>query len=57
LPADLPADATVLAQPLDADSAFAAVVARYAVELDGGTEPGAAFAAASRAVGWEPVED
>jgi hypothetical protein len=55
-PADLPADATVLAQPPDADSAFAAVVARYAVELDRGTEPGAAFAAASRAVGWEPVE-
>ena len=56
LPDALPADATVLAQPGDADSAFAAVVARYAVELDRGTEPGAAFAAASAAVGWQPVE-
>jgi hypothetical protein len=52
----LPPDATVLAQPLEADTAFAAVVARYAVELDRGTEPGAAFAAASSAVGWQPVE-
>jgi hypothetical protein len=52
----LPPDATLLAQPLEADTAFAAVVARYAVELDRGTEPGAAFAAASSAVGWRPVE-
>ena len=52
----LPEDATVLAQPPAPDAAFAAVVARYAVELDRGSEPGAAFATASAAVGWQPVE-
>ena len=52
----LPADATVLAQPPAPDAAFAAVVARYAVELDFGSEPSAAFATASTAVGWQPVK-
>jgi hypothetical protein len=52
----VPADATVLAQPPAPDAAFAAVVARYAVELDRGSEPGTAFATASAAVGWQPVE-
>ena len=55
-PADLPADATVLEQPGDADAAFAAVVARYAVELDRGTDPAAAFATASAGAGWDSVE-
>ena len=52
----LPEDATLLAKPVDPEAAFADVVARYAVELDRGTEPGAAFAAASSAVGWQPVQ-
>jgi hypothetical protein len=55
-PESLPADATVLEQPPDADSAFAELVARYAVELDRGAEPAAAFAAASGESGWQPVE-
>jgi hypothetical protein len=54
-PADLPADATVLEQPHDADAAFASVVARYAVELDRGTDPASAFATASAGAGWESV--
>ncbi|HET7029388.1 MAG TPA: hypothetical protein VFI34_02665 [Candidatus Limnocylindrales bacterium] len=53
---NLPPDATVLAQPADADEAFSAVVARYAVELDRGSEPAAAFAAASSGAGWQTVE-
>jgi hypothetical protein len=58
VPADLPSDATVLELPADADDdAFAAVVARYAVELDRGTEPGAAFAVASSGSGWSSVSD
>ncbi len=55
-PGDLPLDATVLEQPHDADAAFAAVIARYAIELDRGTDPGAAFATASSDAGWASVE-
>lgn len=55
---DLPPDATVLERPDDdAVEAFASVVARYAVELDQGTEPAAAFAAASSGAGWSTVAD
>ena len=54
--ASLPADATLLVLPDGADTAFTSLVARYAVELDHGTDPGAAFAAASRSVGSQPVE-
>ena len=57
-PPELPTDATVLERPADGDDdAFAAVVARYAVELDRGTEPAAAFAAASTGSGWTTVTD
>ena len=55
-PGDLPSDATVLEQPADADAAFAALIARYAIELDRGTDPGAAFATASSDAGWASVE-
>jgi hypothetical protein len=56
VPDDLPSDATLLEQPPDADSAFATLVARYAVELDRGTDPAEAFAAASGESGWRPVD-
>ena len=57
-PPEVPPDATVLQRPADADvEAFASVVARYAVELDGGGEPGAAFAAAATRSGWSSVTE
>jgi hypothetical protein len=53
----VPADATVLEAPDEgADGAFAALVGRYAAALDSGTEPADAFAMASGAAGWSPVE-
>lgn len=53
-PETLDADATVLeAPPNDAETAFAALVGRYAAELDRGTPPADAFAFASAAVGSE----
>jgi hypothetical protein len=55
--ADLPEDATVLEAPEDDDGAFAALVGRYAVALDGGKQPAAAFAGASSGSGWSPVAD
>lgn len=54
----LPDDATILERPAtDPEGAFAAMVAAYAVGLDRGAEPGAAFAEASGARGWAPVAD
>jgi hypothetical protein len=51
-------DATVLARPTsDPDGSFAAMVAGYAVELDRGSEPAAAFAAAQRVAPWSVVAD
>lgn len=54
----LPDSATVLARPeADPDGTFAAVVAAYAVALDQGEAPAAAFATAQRAGGWAAVAD
>ena len=51
--ADLPADAVVFQAPeADPDGVFAALVARFAVALDAGTEPGDAFRASVEADGW-----
>jgi len=47
--------ATVLRSPADEAAPFAELVGRYAARLDGGAEPGTAFADALQAVGWEPV--
>ena len=55
--ADLPDDATVLEAPQDDEGAFAALVGRYAVALDGGKQPAAAFDGASSGSGWAPVAD
>lgn len=53
---ELPADATVLERPpADPDGAFARVVAAYAVALDQGREPRAAFDEASGSGGWAAV--
>jgi hypothetical protein len=54
---DLPADATVLEAPEDAEDAFAELVGRYAVALDHGAQPAAAFAGASSGSGWSAVAD
>ena len=52
-PADLPADAVVFQAPeADPDGVFAALVARFAVALDAGTEPDDAFRASVEADGW-----
>jgi len=56
-PAVLPADATVLAAPDEADDGeFATLVGEYAAALDGGMRPAEAFAAATRAAGWEALD-
>jgi hypothetical protein len=56
--AGLPDATTILLRPPgDPDGAFASTVAAYAVELDQGSEPAAAFAAAQRAGGWAAVAD
>ena len=57
----IPDAATVLERPggtndTDAEAAFAGVVGRYAAGLDGGSDPREAFAAATAAQGWAPVE-
>jgi hypothetical protein len=55
---DLPETATVLERPpSDPDGAFAAMVAAYAVALDGGSAPADAFAAAQRSGAWAAVPD
>jgi NAD(P)-dependent dehydrogenase (short-subunit alcohol dehydrogenase family) len=47
-------DVTMLEPPpADPEDGFAALVGRYAAELDGGTRPAAAFRTALRASGWE----
>ena len=57
-PDGLPLDATVLERPRhDPDGAFAQVVASYAVALDQGREPAAAFSEASGASGWASVSN
>ncbi len=54
----LPAATTVLQRPGgDPEGTFAAMVAAYAVALDQGIEPAAAFAEAQRAGGWAAVAD
>jgi hypothetical protein len=45
--------ATVLEAPREGDGPFALVLGRFAAELDHGAAPGAAFEAATRAIGWE----
>jgi ribokinase len=55
-PTVVPADATVLAAPDEADDGeFATLVGEYAVALDRGMQPVEAFAAATGAAGWEAV--
>jgi hypothetical protein len=54
----LPDTTTVLERPTgDPDGTFATMVAAYAVALDQGMEPAAAFAEAQRSGGWAPVAD
>ena len=54
----LPEHATVLGRPAsDPDGAFGQMVAAYAIALDQGIEPAAAFAAAQRSGGWAAVAD
>jgi hypothetical protein len=54
--ADAVPGATVFAAPVaDPGGAFAALVAEYAVELDAGRDPAAAWAAATRRLGAEPA--
>jgi sugar/nucleoside kinase (ribokinase family) len=56
-PAALPADATVLAAPDEADDGeFATLVGEYAAALDGGMTPADAFAVATGAAGWEALD-
>jgi hypothetical protein len=53
-----PESATVLLRPADdPDGVFASMVAGYAVGLDRGQEPAAAFASAQSAGGWAAVAD
>ena len=47
--------ATILEAPDDAESPFAAAVARYAAALEAGTDPARALRSAVEAAGWEPV--
>jgi hypothetical protein len=56
-PPSLPPEATLLETPLADDGSFGRVVGAFASGLDAGTESAAAFAAAVRASGWEPVAD
>jgi hypothetical protein len=54
----LPEGATVLLRPaVDPDRTFATMVAGYAVALDRGDEPRAAFASVQRSGGWAAVAD
>lgn len=56
LPAELPADATVLAVPDEDGGAFAALVGRYAALLDTGQRPADAWRDAVAQGGWEPTD-
>lgn len=54
----LPADATVFDRPAGgAEGALASVVAAYAVALDRGADPAAAFAEAAAGGGWGAIAD
>jgi ribokinase len=54
----LPERTTVLERPAsDPDGVFGKIVAAYAVALDQGDEPAAAFAAAQRSGGWAAVAE
>jgi hypothetical protein len=56
-PAVVPAEATVLAAPDEADDGeFAILVGEYAAALDRGMRPAEAFAAATGAAGWEALD-
>lgn len=55
-PPGLPAGATVLGGPVDdPDDDFARLVARYAMALERGDDPGTAFDLALAGAGWEEV--
>ncbi len=54
--ASWPADATLLSLPDGDDGAFARLVGSFAAGLDAGLDAAAAFAGATRSVGWEPLE-
>ena len=54
-PPAVSAEATVLESPALDDGSFARLVGVYAGALDAGIEPGAAFAEAVAAAGWEPA--
>jgi hypothetical protein len=56
-PPPLPPEATVLEAPALDDGSFGRLVGSFAAALDSGTPPAAAFEAAVRAAGWEPVAD
>jgi sugar/nucleoside kinase (ribokinase family) len=56
-PAVVPAEATVLAAPDEADDGrFALLVGAYAAALDRGLPPSEAFASATGSGGWEALE-
>ena len=56
-PAALPAEATVLAAPDEADDGeFATLVGEYAAALDRGMRPAEAFALATGVAGWEALD-
>jgi hypothetical protein len=54
---DLPETATVLDAPAETGTAFAEVVARYAVALDDGRSPADAWRDAVDATGWEQASE
>lgn len=55
VPSD-PPGATILERPATDDGAFAGLVGDYAVRLEAGEDPAAAWAAAVRKAGWERAE-
>jgi hypothetical protein len=56
-PPAVPAEATVLEAPPADDGSFGQLVGAFAGALDAGIEPGAAFAEAVSAAGWEPATE
>jgi len=54
---ELPEQTTVLSAPDEDDGAFAALVGRYAAQLDAGREAADAWSDALNATGWEAAED
>ena len=57
VPPPVPVEATVLESPLADDGSFGRLVGVFAGSLDAGVEPGAAFAEAVAAAGWEPAAE